>query len=152
MRLDLGDWLGVIALALAIPLGIITNMLTPILVGYLEKRKLIKTHRTRQTELTQFRLIADFKAGRRDRYPYYISLGTVSVLFGIASATCILIFSMIKYENRLDELPLFIGLLGIGLALLASGIAASITNVARQIERFDEYKAQIRKKWGDDAV
>jgi hypothetical protein len=39
MDIDLGFWVGITALVLAIPLGIASNLLTSRLIAYLEKRK-----------------------------------------------------------------------------------------------------------------
>jgi hypothetical protein len=68
---DLGFWMGITALALAIPLGIASNLLTSRLVAYLERRRLIKTHKTREQAIQTYKRIKAFHEGKRDKYPYY---------------------------------------------------------------------------------
>jgi hypothetical protein len=55
--MHIGDWLGLVSLVLAIPLGITSSLLTTSLVSYLEKRKLLKTHRTKEQELAAYKRI-----------------------------------------------------------------------------------------------
>jgi hypothetical protein len=55
--MDIGLWLGIASLVLAIPLGIATNLLTPRLIGYLERQNLIIAYRTKKQELAQYRRI-----------------------------------------------------------------------------------------------
>jgi hypothetical protein len=61
-------WLGITALVLAVPMGITSNLLTPRLVSYLEKRKLIKARKTREQALQIYNRIKAFREGKRDRY------------------------------------------------------------------------------------
>jgi hypothetical protein len=73
-NMDISLWLGVAALALAIPLGVASNLLTARVIAYLEKRKLLKSHRTKRQALVVFNRIKAFKEGKRDRYPFYMIL------------------------------------------------------------------------------
>jgi hypothetical protein len=152
INMGIGDWIGVVSLILSIPLGIAANLLAPRFLAYLENRKLLKTHRSREQALLYYNFLADLKSGRRDRYPYYILLGTQSVLCGIASATCILIFSMVKFEDRLNQGPITIAAIGIIFLIIALVITSHIASVARRLENFEAFKERIRKTWGDDAV
>jgi hypothetical protein len=68
------DWLGITSLALSIPTGIAANLLTPRLVAYWEKRKLLKSNRTKEQDLAAYRGIEAFKNGSRDKYPIYAAL------------------------------------------------------------------------------
>jgi hypothetical protein len=45
---DISVWLGLVLFLLSIPMGVAINMLTPRFVAYLEKRKLIKSNRTKR--------------------------------------------------------------------------------------------------------
>jgi hypothetical protein len=73
-QLDWGFWLGISALVLAIPLGVITNLLTPRVMTFLERRKLIKTHKTRRQALESYDRMRAFHEGRKDKYGNYSPL------------------------------------------------------------------------------
>jgi hypothetical protein len=57
------DWLGITFFLLSIAASIGANLLTPRLVAYLERRKLIKSNRTQEQDLKAFRSIEAFKNG-----------------------------------------------------------------------------------------
>jgi len=83
--------LGFAFFLLSIPMGIATNMLTPRFVAYLEKRKLIKSNRTKEQDIAAYRSIEAFKNGTRDKYASYIALAILSVNFAVGCSTCILL-------------------------------------------------------------
>jgi hypothetical protein len=87
---DIGLWVGVISLLLAIPLGVAANLLTPRVVAYLDNRNLIKACKTRAQAIQIYNRIRAFKEGRRDKYAYYFLLATSAVLCAIASSTIII--------------------------------------------------------------
>jgi hypothetical protein len=148
--MDISAWIGVVTLLLAVPLGVISALLTPRVVSYLERRKLIKTHRTRQQELAIYQRVEAFKNGTRDRYPFYISLAVAAVISSVGLAICILLLAL-KYLDFVEPLnPLW--LLALLFALFAILFMAVIATTARQIEQFEQYQAEIRKKWGEDAI
>ena len=124
---------------------------------YLEKRKLLKTHRTREQDLAAYRSIEAFRNGGRDRYPAYIALAVISVISAIGSATCALLVAL-KYWDVIEGtiLPsqptVFLSLSAFGFLAFSVLCVGLIVSTARRIERFDEYKAEIRKKWGEDAI
>src|SRR2546429_2579145 len=96
MNIDIALWIGVASLVLAVPLGIASNLLTPRLISYLEKRKLIKTHKTRQQALQIYSRIRAFREGRRDKYPYYILLGSSAVLLAVAASTVVIVVFLVS--------------------------------------------------------
>jgi hypothetical protein len=73
--MGLGDWIGIISLVLAIPLGIATNLLTPRLVDCLGRRKLIKTTRTKEQELKAYRQVEAFKLGLQGQVSFLLNNG-----------------------------------------------------------------------------
>ena len=83
--MDLSAWISITALVLIVPLGIASNLLTLRFASFLERRKLIKTHKTRQQALQGYEHIKAFHEGRRDRYPYYMLLVGSSALLAIAA-------------------------------------------------------------------
>ncbi len=150
--MDVSSWLSVVALVLVIPLGVITNLLTPRVIAYLEKRKLLKSHRTKSQDIAAYKRIESFKDGTRDKYPFYILLATASVLSGIASATCIVLFALNIGTGVFIDLPNPILLVALFFACLAVATMGGIYETARRIENFEQYQAEIRKKWGENAV
>jgi hypothetical protein len=154
---DIGAWLGVTSLVLAIPLGIASSLLTTRVVAYLEQRKLIKSHRTKEQDIVAYRGIEAFKNGTRDKYPSYLALAVFSVNCAIGGATCVLLLAL-KYgelgETTLlpSQPTIFLSLLTFLFFLLGILFVILIPITDRRIERFDDYTAEIRKKWGDDVV
>jgi hypothetical protein len=86
-KMDLSAWISIIALVLVIPLGVASNLLTYRFSSYLERRNLIKTHKTRQQALQGYERIKAFHEGRRDKYPYYMLLMGTAVLLCIVAST-----------------------------------------------------------------
>jgi hypothetical protein len=154
---DISFWLSIISLALIIPLGIVTNLLTPRIITYLENRKLIKSRRTKEQDLAAYKSVKDFKNGTRDKYPVFLALAVFSVNCAIGAAVCVLLAAL-KY-GTLDEATLFfsqpivfLSLLAFLFFLLSILFLILIVTTERRIERFDEYTAEIRTKWGNDVV
>jgi hypothetical protein len=141
---DLAIWLSVLALLLAVPLGVASNLLTPRLISFLETRKLIKTHKTRQQALQGYNRIKAFREGRRDRYPFYILLAILSILCAVAASTILILSVLITFSVPV-VVPILIALV---CALLAALFLVGIYETSRQIERFDAYKAELEKRWG----
>jgi hypothetical protein len=138
-------WLGIAFFVLSIPMGMISIMLTPRFVSYLEKRKLIKLNRSKEQDIAAYRSVEAFKNGSRDKYASYIAMSALSVIFAMGGATCILLLAL-KYD------AVFLFVLTFVFFLFSFLFLAIIIGTARRIERFAEYTAEIRKKWGDDAV
>jgi hypothetical protein len=138
-------WIGVASLVLALPVGIASILLTPRLISYLEKRKLIKTRKTRQQALQVYNRIKAFKEGRRDRYPYYILLASLAALLAVAASTVVIVVSIISpsFENAVLSLGL-----ACVIALMSVAFLAGIYETARQLERFDDYKKEFEERWG----
>jgi preprotein translocase subunit SecG len=155
---DISVWLGIVFFALSIPMGIATNMLTPRLVAYLEKRKLVKSNRTKEQDIATYRSIEAFKNGTRDRYATYIGIAVLSIFSAIGGYTCIVLW-VLKYGDMPETSPLpdhlpslFLGFLAGAFFVLSLVLLLIIAVTARRIERFDEYTAELRKKWGNDVI
>jgi hypothetical protein len=146
-------WVGLIlTVVIGLPgahlMGVLASLHTPRWSEYLQNRKLLKTRKTKQQALLIFNRIKDFREGKRDKYPFYMLLGTGSVLCAVFASTMILIIS-----NQVLEYPVAIEYITVA-ALATVGIASSIVllatiyETARQIERFDDYKAEFEQRWG----
>jgi hypothetical protein len=142
-------WLGVIVTAVvglpgAYVIGILANMHTPRLARFLESRKLLKTHKTRQQALRIFNRIKAFRDGTRDRYAFYILLASAAVVCAIIASTVVLI-AVPPNEFHL-AIPVY--LLAAIAALMMLLLLIGIYETARQIESFDDYKREIEQRWG----
>jgi hypothetical protein len=145
-------WWGVIVtLIVGIPgayaMAVLANMHTPRLVNFLESRKLLKRHKTRQQALQVFNRTKAFHDGTRDRYAFYILLASAALVCAIVSSTLTLI---VVFQNEFPlaipfgVLVLIAAISGLMMLLLLTGIYET----ARQIERFDDYKAEFEQRWG----
>jgi hypothetical protein len=141
----------IVGLVLTIPLNIASNLLTPRVINYLEKRKLIKSNRSKEQELANYKRVEAFKNGTSDRYPYYILLATAAVISTVGSATCLVLLALQNW-NVFDHLNPVLLLLVFVLAVLAIMFMVVIAETARHIEQFEQYQAEIRKKWGEDVI
>src|SRR5580704_10589143 len=95
-------WLGVIiTLIVGIPvaygIAILANMHTPRLVQFLDRRNLLKTHKTRKQALRVFCRIRDFREGTRDRYAHYIILASSAIVCAVAASMLVLI---VVFQNE----------------------------------------------------
>jgi hypothetical protein len=155
VSVDIGAWLGITALMLAIPLGIASNLLAPRLAGYLEQRKLIKSHRTKEQDIAEYRNIEAFKNGSRDRYPVYIAMAAISIIFAIASGVLALIATLGHIEGTPpfgNQPTTFLYLLS-ALFLCFSVLSLVVIAITdRRIQKFDEFTTEMRAKWGEDVV
>jgi hypothetical protein len=156
--LDINAWLGIAFFLLSFPMGVATIMLTPRFVSYLEKRKLIKSNRSKEQDIAAYRGVEAFKNGTRDKYPSYIVLAVFSVIFAVGGATCVLLLALkVGTPDETTTLfssqhNVFLFLITFLFFLLSVLFLIIIITTERRIERFDEYTAEIRKKWGDDVV
>jgi hypothetical protein len=145
MQMGIADWLGVLALVLAIPLGVASNVLTPRLLRFLENRKLIKRSKSKQQALQHYQHIKALRDGSKDKYAYYMLLLGLSVLSAIAAST-ILISTFIFAP--LYDLHLMLLLFAFVLAFMSVIFLAVISETSRRIKQFDRYKAELEEQWG----
>lgn len=146
-------WIGVIVtLVVGIPVAyavaILAHMHAPRLAQYFESRQLLKKHKTRQQALVVFNRLKDFNEGKQDRNAHYIPLSTGAIISSIIASTLVLFISI-----RTDEYPVTIeyGLLAALISIscaVALALLGSIYETARQLSRFDDYKAEFEARWG----
>ena len=144
----------IVALVLSVPLGIASHLLAHRFLAYLEKRKLIKSNRSKEQEIANYKRVEAFKNGTMDRYPYCILLATAAVISAVGSATC-LVLVILEYWNGFDlpDFPLLLTLLlTFPFGVFAAVFMVVIAETAKHIEQFEQYQAEIRKKWGDDVI
>jgi hypothetical protein len=141
------------AVILAIPLSIVGNLLTRKVDALLERRKLTKTTRSKEQELANYKRVEAFKNGKRDRYPFYILLATGAVISALGSVSCLMLVIVKYWDVDFPSFPFVLApLFTFVFGILAVGFMFTIAETARQIEQFEQYQAEIRKKWGDDVI
>jgi hypothetical protein len=141
-----GDWIGIIGLVLAVPLGVATNLLTPRVVSWLEKRKLIKTHKSRQQALRTYNLIRSFHEGKQDKYPHYLMFASVAVM--CAQASTMLVILLLLYDLPSFEAKMTTGFVAVICALFGALLMVSIYTTDRAVVNFDAYKKEFENRWG----
>lgn len=141
-------WLGVIVtIPLTIICGFFVNRLQRRFDALLDARSSARVRRSRQQALRSYRRIKALHDGTSDRYPYYLLLASSAVICAVIASTLILIT---VFQN---EFPLAIPfavlvLLAAVASLVMLLLLTGIYETARQIERFDDYQAEVEKRWG----
>ena len=144
-KLDLSAWISIVALILVIPLGVASNLLTYRFSSFLERRKLIKTHKTRQQALQGYERVKAFHEGRRDKYPYYMLLVGTAVLLCIVAATIVIV--AVVASPPLEIILMCFGF-AVVFAMMSIVLLAGLYWTERQLERFDDYKKEFEQQWG----
>ena len=138
---DIGLWIGI---ALSIPLSILANILTPRLLSYLERRKVLKTTKTRQQEQLIFDRTRAFKSGKRDRYAFYFVCAASAIFCMIAASALFVLMCILPMtlDNILVCAAIAVVTLGLALSLIL-GIHITSYN----IENFEDYEQRLRERW-----
>jgi len=149
------DWATLlVGMFLGIPItyviGMLANIHAPRLVQFLDQRKLLKHAKTKKQALLVFNRIKAFREGTRDRYPFYICLASGAIICAIVAST---LFVIIWIKNG-EQYPfgngyIVVALIAVIAVLLAAAFLFAIFETARHIERFDDYKAEFEKQWGN---
>jgi len=150
-RLDVGAAVGIVALILAIPVGVMSHVLGHRFLQQLEKRKLVKANATRQQAIRTYNLIKSFHNRTRDRYAYYLVLAGWAVICAIVSSTSIILIVFIKPNMQInppDPLAVVLIAFAFVFALFAVVLMVVLYGTSRQLDRFDDYKAELEQQWG----
>jgi len=149
-RLDVSAWVGIITLILAIPVGVMSHVLGHRFLGHLEKRKLVRGNATRQQAIQMYNLVKSFHNRTRDRYPYYLLLAGSAVICAVVSSTSIILIVLINPDMNIYPSPLGTVLLVLAVlfALLPVLLMVSLYHTSRQLDRFENYKAELEQQWG----
>jgi Mg2+/citrate symporter len=139
-------WLGLLlGTIFSIPAGIVAILLAARVTSYLERRKLIKTRKTRQQALQIYKRMRAFREGKRDKYPYYMVLVSLAIVCAIVASTIVIGILLISPEFHN---AMIWSLTAFALSMLSALFLVSIYETARQLERFDDYKKEFEQRWG----
>ena len=149
-QLDVGAWVGIIALILAFPVAVMGHLFGHRLLLNLERRKLVKGDATRQQAIQAYNRVKSFHNRTRDRYPYYLLLAGSAVICALASSTSIIVIVLINPDTMIPVSPMtfLLFVLAIGGAVLAVLLMAGLYETSRRLDRFDAYKAELEQQWG----
>jgi drug/metabolite transporter (DMT)-like permease len=128
--MDLGAWLGIIAILLTVPLSVAS----------------IFVHKTKQQAIRQYKLITAFREGRKDKYAHYLLWIGWAAICAVASATATILVVLL---NPGPTNPLIIlVLIAVGFFVIAILLILSVYVTERRLDNFDAYKAEIEEQWG----
>jgi hypothetical protein len=150
--MDLGAWGGIVALVLAVPLGVCSIFVYNWLARQLEQRRLTKANQTKQQAIRQYKLITAFREGKKDKYAHYLLWIGWTAICAVTSATATILVVLISPEPTnppvitLPEAILII--IAVGFLAIAILLMLSLYITERRLDNFDAYKAEVEKQWG----
>jgi hypothetical protein len=138
---------------LTLLLGLIAIIIAPVasakLTDFLYTRRVSRTLKQKQKELSAYNLVKAFHQGTKDKQFYYVFLSTFAIGFFIAAAISFILVTILAGENYFSEkyiVGFFVGciclLLGI---LMLVGMRTTATN----LENFNEYEKRVKDRWPD---
>jgi drug/metabolite transporter (DMT)-like permease len=140
------DWVGIVALILAVPLGVCSIFVYNWLARQLEQHRLTKANQTKQQALRQYKLVTAFRKGTRDKYAQYLLWVGWAAICAIASATATILVAVLNPEPTNPLIILVI--VAVGFFVIAVLLILSVYFTERRLDNFDAYKAEIEKQWG----
>lgn len=150
MTVDLGAWIGLIALVLAIPLGVASISVYNWLMRTLERRRLVKANETKEQAIRAYKRIRGFRIGTKDKYAYYLMTVGWAIISGMIScAASVVIILMPETPTDIPDLVQLILLLTVvGGAVCAVLLLVSLYGIERRLENFEAYQAEVIDQWG----
>ena len=145
-QIDLGAWVGIIALVLAVPLGVCSIFVYNWLARNLERRRFIKADQTKQQAIRIYKRITAFRKGTKDKYTYYLIMVGWAAICTVASATAIILLVLLNPDPANPEIMLL--LLAVGCFVIAILLMVSVYDTERKLENFSDYKADSKSNGG----
>jgi hypothetical protein len=156
-------WAGVLLSGIVgFPVAIITNLYSDQVRDYLDRRRVIKLNKMRALELQTYQRVLGLVEGDPTQT---LLLGEQRHMIGWTFLLLYLFYGMIAVlfyfrPEILSVVPRFVLVTTIIIFLLGTSIISLISLILfdghrttmRKVRRFPEYEAQIREKWGDDAI
>jgi|GEM_PF-6965518 len=158
--MDTTFWIGIfVGTAFSLVASIIANLYTDRIQQYLSARRSIRLNNKKTSELTTYAFVKKLRAGdpvstlsfgRSRDFTFYM-LG-----FAVLSGVVCLVVIVDPTFDRSNALYRFLPILLIALsltclmALLLS--FQSVARISKKANDFEQYEANIRSKWGNDAI
>lgn len=153
----------ILGLAIAIPVGILTNLLTPVVSGWLEARGKKRSLKSKRSELETYELVQSLVQGKRDKYLYvlhwqhlavmYFLVGVPTSLVGGATAT----MAILQLQAGGDWLFWtgsviggLLSLFGFVLVFFAQVAWGHGDDVIRKLQDFDAYQTAVLARYGPE--
>jgi hypothetical protein len=148
--MDVGAWIGLAALVLAIPLGVASIFVYNGLMRQLQQRRLTRANETREQAIRTYKRIVAFRNGTKDKYAYYLmTVGWASVFAVASGAAAIAIFLKFPAPSEIPDLgELALLLIAIGCFVSAIVLLLVMYDTERKLENFAAYKSDMEKQWG----
>jgi hypothetical protein len=140
--------------ALTLVLGVVAILITPVaaraIIALFERQRTSHSLKRKTRELADYARIKAFHEGKKDKYFFYVYVGTISIGFAIMAATSFIvtIIYMSKENYFLDGV--IVGyLVGIICVLISILSLAGLQYTATNLEKFDEYEKRVKERWPD---
>jgi hypothetical protein len=102
--------------------------------------------KTKQQAIRQYKLIAAFRKGTKDKYAYYLFIVAWAVICAIASATATILVVLLNPEPT-NPLIILV-LIAVGFFVIAILLVLIVYATERRLDNFDAYKAEVEEQWG----
>jgi hypothetical protein len=127
-------------------LGVCSNFVSNWLARRLEQRRLTKANQTKQQAIRQYKLIAAFRKGTKDKYAYYLLIVAWAIICAIASATATILVVLVNPEPT-NPLIILV-LIAVGFFVIGILLVPIVYATERRLDNFDAYKAEVEEQWG----
>ena len=138
----------VVTLVLVMAAIVITPVASAKVVNFLYTRRVSRSLKQKQIELSAYERVKAFHLGTKDKQFYYVFLGTLSTGFFIASATC-MIAAVVVGKAYTDERFLAGLLVGVICGLLGVLMLVGMQTTASNLENFEDYEKRVKERWPD---
>jgi uncharacterized membrane protein YeaQ/YmgE (transglycosylase-associated protein family) len=139
LMLTLGDWLGITGLVLALPLGIVGTLLTPVLQQRWSKRSQRARDRQTAAKASEVALIRGFAANRDELHEYLLSLvlrvAWITAVFGALSGVLFsLQFALLGLERFAALAGQLVAIIGAFVVVQIAGQGLRVIRLVRQAD------------------
>jgi hypothetical protein len=171
--MDAQFWWGIVGgvavtILLGLPLNFFANIYTPNLVDGWNRKKSARQERSKAKALASYNIVTELRSGKRDRYLYLLGeyigvlVGFLLTVLCVTFTTLLLVlFSLHRSGEKgvteqwllvAPEATLSVALILMVLTslvmLITFSLNARVTTLKWRLDHFEEYRAQIEKKWG----
>jgi len=133
--------IGIIATFLAL-------FLSPSVGEFVARRRERKLSKRRDSEWRMYRLVKDFRTGKKDRYVNYLTLATMSIIAAVLSSTVMVDEHIAREAHPSIVHSLVGGAIALFGYLLAGALLYAISDTERRYRDFDQYQRRVEEKFG----
>lgn len=135
-------------------LGVVAILITPVtvrrMISLLERRRTSRSLKQKTQELADYRRIKAFHEGKKDRYFFYVYVGTISIGFAVMAATCFIVTVLHTMREHYFLDGVIMGfVVGIICVLISVLSLVGMQYTAANLEKFDDYERRVKERWPD---